>query len=74
MAPVLSVMEPIVIARNPNVTLPELMATIGHSSQVVALRSQDATAERSKTIADYLDDAVSIARSERESSSIRPRP
>ena len=37
-----------VIARNPNVTLRELMATIGHSSHVAALRYQHATAERSK--------------------------
>ena len=37
-----------VIARNPNVTLCEVMATIGHSSHVAALRYQHATAERSK--------------------------
>jgi integrase len=50
-----------VIARNPNVTLRELMATIGHSSPVAALRYQHATAERSKAIADYLDDVISAA-------------
>ncbi len=51
-----------VIARNPNVTFRELMATIGHSSHVAALRYQHATAERSKEIADYLDGVISAAR------------
>ena len=51
-----------VIARNPNVTLRELMATIGHSSHVAALRYQHATAERSREIADYLDGVISAAR------------
>jgi integrase len=51
-----------VIARNPNVTLRELMATIGHSSYVAALRYQHATAERNKAIADYLDDVIDAAR------------
>jgi integrase len=50
-----------VIARNPSVTLRELMATIGHSSHVAALRYQHATAERSREIADYLDDVISAA-------------
>jgi hypothetical protein len=49
------------IARNPSVTLWELMATIGHSSHVAALRYQHATAERSREIADYLDDVISAA-------------
>jgi integrase len=56
-----------VIARNPNVTLRELMATIGHSSPVAALRYQHATAERSKAIAGYLDDVIRSARSSPES-------
>lgn len=47
-----------VIARNPDVTLRELMATIGHSSHVAALRYQHATAERSRAIADYLDGVI----------------
>ena len=51
-----------VIARNPNVTLRELMATIGHSSHVAALRYQHATAERSREIADYLDGVISAAK------------
>jgi len=51
-----------VIARNPSVTLRELMATIGHSSHVAALRYQHATAERSREIADYLDGVISAAR------------
>jgi hypothetical protein len=50
-----------VIAHNPNVTLRELMATIGHSSHVAALRYQYATAERSKEIATYLDGVISAA-------------
>jgi len=50
------------IARNPNVTRRELMATIGHSSHVAALRYQHATAERSKEIADYLDSVISAAK------------
>jgi hypothetical protein len=56
-----------VIARNPNVTLRELMAAIGHSSPVAALRYQHATAERSKAIATYLDDVIESARSAQES-------
>jgi hypothetical protein len=51
-----------VIARNPNVTLRELMATICHSSRVAALRDQHATAERSREIADYLDGVISAAK------------
>jgi integrase len=35
-----------VIARNPNVTLRELTATIGHSSHVAALRYHHAIAEQ----------------------------
>ena len=63
-----------VIARNPNVTLRELMATIGHSSHVAAMRYQHATAERSKAIADYLDNVIRSAHSAPESASSRPRP
>jgi len=51
-----------VIARNPNVTLRELMATIDHSSHVAALRDQHATVERSREIADYLDGVISAAK------------
>jgi integrase len=50
-----------VIARNPDVTLRELMATIGHSSHVAALRYQHATAERSRAIAEYLDGVIDAA-------------
>jgi hypothetical protein len=50
-----------VIERNPNVTLRKLMATIGHSSHMTALRYQHATAERSKEIADYLDGVITAA-------------
>jgi len=49
------------IARKPNVTLRELMATIGHSSHIAALRYQHATAERSKEIVAYLDDVIGAA-------------
>jgi hypothetical protein len=45
----------IVIAGNPDVTLKELMAAIGHPSPVAALRYQLATAERGKAIASYFD-------------------
>jgi integrase len=51
-----------VIARNPDVTLRELMATIGHSSHVAALRYQHSTAQRSRAIADYLDGVISAAK------------
>ena len=51
-----------VIARYPDVTLRELMATISHSSHVAALRYQHSTAERSRAIADYLDGVISAAR------------
>jgi integrase len=63
-----------IIARNPSVTLRELMATIGHSSYVAALRYQHATAERSRAIADYLDDVISTARSASASAPDRRRP
>jgi integrase len=63
-----------VIARNPNVTLRDLMATIGHSSHVAALRYQHASAERNKEIASYLDDLISAARSTQKSESVPPRP
>ncbi len=63
-----------VIARNPNVTLRELMAAIGHSSPVAALRYQHATAERSKAIATYLDDVIESAQSAHESALVPHRP
>ncbi len=61
----------LLIARNPNVTLRELMATIGHSSYVAALRYQHATAERNQAIADYLDDVIDAAQTCAE---VRSRP
>lgn len=42
------------VARNPDVTLKELMAMIGHSSPVAALRYQHATEDRDKVLADTL--------------------
>ncbi|HWF17172.1 MAG TPA: hypothetical protein VG244_13390 [Acidimicrobiales bacterium] len=39
----------------------ELMATIGHSSYFAALHYQHSTVERSKAIADYLDDVITAA-------------
>ncbi len=63
-----------VIARNPNVTLRELMATIGHSSHVAALRYQHSTAERSKAIANYLDDVITAAQSPQTVAPIRLGP
>jgi hypothetical protein len=48
-------------ARNLDVTPRELMAAIGHSSHVAALRYQHSTAERSQAIADYPDRIISAA-------------
>jgi len=59
-----------IIARNPSVTLRELMATIGHASPAAALIYQHATAERGQAIARYLDDVVSAANSAPESAVI----
>lgn len=61
-----------VIARNPDVTLRELMATIGHSSPVAALRYQHATAERGQAIASYLDDVIATAAKPRKVAGLRP--
>jgi hypothetical protein len=55
---------------NPNVTLKELMTTIGHSSPIAALRYQHATAERGQEIARYLDDVVEAAQSTPETASV----
>jgi hypothetical protein len=63
-----------ITARNPNVTLSELMATIGHSSHVAALCYQHATIERSKAIANYLDDVISAPQSAPVSPPVRIRP
>lgn len=63
-----------VIARNLDVTLKELMATIGHSSPVAALRYQHATAERGQAIASYLDDVIAAAKSPSKSKVVRIRP
>jgi integrase len=52
-------------ARMPGVTLKELMARIGHSSVVAALRYQHATAERDKAIASFLDDEIAAVQSHR---------
>jgi hypothetical protein len=56
------------------VTLRALTATIGHSSYVVALRYQHATAERNKAVADYLDDVIDSARRAPKSAPVRRRP
>ncbi|HEY6428522.1 MAG TPA: hypothetical protein VIX84_14975, partial [Acidimicrobiales bacterium] len=63
-----------IIARNPNVTLRELMATIGHSSYVAALRYQHTATERSQAIADYLDDVINSAQRAPSSAPVRRRP
>ncbi len=49
------------VARNRDVTLKELMAMIGHSSPVAALRYQHATEERNREIAGYLDNVIEAA-------------
>lgn len=54
--------------------LRELIATIGHSSYVAALRSRHATAERNQAIADYLDDVIDAARRTPKSAPVRRRP
>jgi integrase len=48
-------------ARKPDVTLKELMATIGHASPVAALRYQHATEERGRELADYMDGVIASA-------------
>jgi integrase len=63
-----------IVARNPNVTLKQLMAFAGHSSPVAALRYQHATTERGRAIASYLDDVVSAAKSPPKVAKIRRRP
>lgn len=63
-----------VIARNPDVTLKELMATIGHSSPVAALRYQHATEERGHAIARYLDDVIAQAEASPKAATVRLRP
>jgi len=49
-------------ARDPNVTLKELMARIGHSTPVAALRYQHAAAERDQQHAEYLQSVILEAR------------
>lgn len=46
------------IARKPGITTKELMAIIGHVSHVAALRYQHAAEERTREVADFLDDMV----------------
>jgi integrase len=45
-------------ARRPGITTKELMARIGHSSPVAALRYQHAAQERDRLVADYMDDVI----------------
>jgi hypothetical protein len=48
-------------ARKPDITLKELMATLGHASPVAALRYQHATEERGRALADYMDRIIAGA-------------
>jgi integrase len=48
-------------AREPDITLKELMATLGHASPVAALRYQHATEERGRALADYMDGIIAGA-------------
>jgi len=48
-------------ARKPDITLKELMATLGHASPVAALRYQHATEERGRALADYMDGIIAGA-------------
>lgn len=52
-----------VSARDPNVTLKELMAMMGHSTPRAALIYQHATAERDRAHADYLEGVIAAAKS-----------
>jgi integrase len=51
------------MARKPDVTLKELMATIGHASPAAALRYQHATDERGRELADFMNHVIASARS-----------
>ena len=59
--------------REPNPHLRELMATIGHSCPVAALRHRHTTAGRSREIADYLDGVIGAARPPNRSPQFRNR-
>jgi integrase len=50
------------VARRPGVTTKELMAQIGHSTPVAALRYQHATEERGREIADHLEQVIAEAK------------
>jgi len=50
------------VARRPGVTTKELMAHIGHSTPVAALRYQHATEERGREIADHLEQVIAEAK------------
>jgi len=62
-------------ARKPDLTLRELMATIGHSSPAAALRYQHATEERGRDLADFMDDQIATAKkAPRKSAVVRLNP
>ncbi len=50
-----------IMARKPDVTLKELMATMGHASPTAALRYQHATEKRNRELADFMDDVITAA-------------
>jgi len=61
-------------ARKPDLTLKELMATIGHSSPRAALIYQHATEERGRELADFMDDQIAAAKASPETAVVRLRP
>jgi len=63
-----------VSARDPNVTLKELMVMMGHSSPRAALIYQHATAERDRSHADYLEGVMAEASRPQKSAPVRLRP
>jgi integrase len=63
-----------VSARDPNVTLKELMVMMGHSSPRAALIYQHATAERDRTHADYLGGVITAATSAAKTAVVPLRP
>jgi integrase len=62
-----------VYARKPGITLKELMTIIGHASPVAALRYQHSTEEREREIADFMNEAITAAKSAPKSKTVRLR-
>jgi integrase len=63
-----------VYARKPGITLKELMTIIGHASPVAALRYQHSTEEREREIADFMNEAITSAKSAPKAAAVRLNP